>query len=458
MRIRTALLAVLLVAVGVRSVPALDLESASPAVAVDPVRVVRPAAADPATPAPLPAQGDGSVAPPPDELVAQALQRAPSLAALKARVQEAREMVRPAGALPDPMIELMVQDIGFPRWTVGEEDMSMIGPQITQGIPFPGKRGARRRVARAEVTVKANELELLRREVTRDVRSLYARLYALDQERQALTSGQELLEMLAGTVRERYSAGLAEQEAAVKGQLMVSRLAERLDDLAAERAGLVAAMNRLLDRPGDAVLGRVSGLPEPIVPSVPWEAVVLQNSAGIAMRGSAVQAAEQKLKLARLELRPDLLAGAGVGFRGDKDPVVTLRLGVDLPLWSAQNQIPMIRAAEQNLEASRQELRDAEALARAEAARLEADWRRAGSQVPRYAQAIVPQAGLALDAARSSYVAGRGDFSTVIEDFNLWLEARTGLARREAERYTTWAELQTVIGTNGPEDDGRSGR
>jgi cobalt-zinc-cadmium efflux system outer membrane protein len=458
MRIRAALLAVLLVLVGVRSAAALDLDGAARAVGEDPVRVARPAVAETATPALLPSQVDGKIAPPADELVALALQRAPSLAALAARVQEAREMVRPAGALPDPMIELMVQDIGFPRWTVGEEDMSMVGPQITQAIPFPGKRGARRQVARAEVIVKANEFELLRREVTREVRSLYARLYALDQERQALTSGQELLEMLAGTVRERYSAGVAEQEAAVKGQLMVSRLGERLDDLAAERSGLVAAMNRLLDRPGDAALGRVSELSEPVVPTVPWEALVLQNSAEIAMRRAAVQAAEQKVKVARLELRPDLLAGAGVGFRGDKDPVVTLRLGVDLPLWSAQNRIPMIRAAGQNLEAARQELRDAEAGARAEAARLEADWRRSGSQVPRYEQAIVPQTGLALDAARSSYMAGRGDFSTVIEDFNLWLEARTGLAQREAERFTTWTELQTILGSSGPGDDGRRGR
>ena len=133
-------------------------------------------------PAVPPAQEDGRIAPPPDELVALALQRAPSLAKLAARVQEAREMVRPAGALPNPMVELMIQDIGFPRWTVGEEDMSMIGPQITQGILFPGKRGARRRAAQAEVTVKASELELLRREVARDIRSLCARLYALEQE------------------------------------------------------------------------------------------------------------------------------------------------------------------------------------------------------------------------------------------------------------------------------------
>jgi outer membrane protein, heavy metal efflux system len=458
MWIRTALFAVLLVLAGVRSASALDHESASLAGAVDPVPVARSAMAGTAAPALPPLPEDGSIAPPPDELAALALQRAPSLAAIAARVQEARELVRPAGALPNPMVELMVQDIGFPRWTLGKEDMSMIGPQITQGIPFPGKRGARRQAAQAEVTVKAGELELLRREVARDIQGLCARLYALDQEQQALASGRELLELLAATVRERYSAGAAEQEAAIKAQLAVSRLDERLEDVAAERKGLVASVNRYLDQPGDAPLGRVTTLPEAVVPPMPWEAVVGENAPEVAVRRAEVQVAERRLRVARMELRPDFLAGAGLGFRGGKDPVVTFRLGMDLPLWSAQRQLPMFRAAEQDLEASRQALRDAEAMARAEAARLEADWRRADRQVTRYAQAIVPQTGLALDAARSSYMAGRGDFSTVIEDFNLWLEARTGSAQRETERFTTWAELQTVIGSSGPGNVGRSGR
>jgi len=181
MRIRAALLAVLLVLVGVRSAPALDLESSSRVVAGDPAPAAGPAVADTATPALPPPHEDGSVAPSPDSLVALALQHAPSLAALAARVQEAQELVRPAGALPDPMVELMVQDVGFPGWTFGEEDMSMIGPQLSQGIPFPGKRDARRQAAQAEVTVKAGEFELLRREVARDIRRLYARLHALDQ-------------------------------------------------------------------------------------------------------------------------------------------------------------------------------------------------------------------------------------------------------------------------------------
>jgi len=409
--------------------------------------------------APHPARAmAGDVAPPPDSLVALALSRAPSLAALRARVQEARELVRPAGALPNPMLEVMLQDVGFPRWTVGEAEMSMIGPQISQAIPFPGKRGARRRVAESQVVVREHELELLRREVARELRSDYARLYALDRERQTLRAAHELLGLLAATVRDRYSAGLAEGEATIKVQLTQTRIAERLDDLTAERKGVVATIDRLLDGPGDAAIGEVDSLPAPSVPPMPWAGAVLEGSVGVSMRRAELETAERRLRVARGERLPDLVAGAGVGLRGEMDPVVTLRLGMELPLWSGQNQGPMIRAAAHDREAARQLLREAEAGARAEAARLEADWTRAQLQIARYAQAIVPQSSLAFDAARSSYLAGRGDFSTVIEDLNLWLEARSGLAAREAERYTTWAELKASIAPGDAASDARGTR
>jgi len=67
---------------------------------------------------------------------------------------------------------------------------------------------------------------------------------------------------------------------------------------------------------------------------------------------------------------------------------------------------------------------------------------RADSQIERYRQAILPQTSAAIDAARSAYLAGRGDFTTVILDFKEWLDARAQLAMRESERYIAWSELQ----------------
>jgi outer membrane protein TolC len=378
-----------------------------------------------------------------EQLVATALERSPALAALRAKVAAAREMERPAAALPDPMVEAMLQNAGT-DYTVGEEEMSMLGVEVRQGFLYPGKRRAAGDVARAETAQREAELRALERQVTVEIRRTYARLYAVDRERQSLQAARELVDMLSATAASRYAAGEAEQEALIKAQIEVSRLGEELDDLANERAAMVAEINRWLDQPGDAPLGEIRELPAVSAPAQPWEALAVESAPEVAVGKAAENTAERRLRAAELELRPNLSAAAGLGSRGSMDPVVTLRFGVELPFWRKRKQEPMIRAAGEELRMAQREVDDAAAMARAEAARLGAAWRNAETQIQRFREAIVPQTSIALDAARSSYLAGRGDFSTVIEDFELWLEARVQLARREADRFIAWADLERL--------------
>jgi outer membrane protein TolC len=178
------------------------------------------------------------------------------------------------------------------------------------------------------------------------------------------------------------------------------------------------------------------------------------ESPEVASSRAAVASAEARVAAARLDLRPAFSVGAGAGYRGAMDPVITARFGVELPIWRRKKQLPMLRAAEQELEMSRRELADAEAMARAAGARLLAEWRNADEQVRRYRDGILPQADSAFDAARSSYLAGRGDFSTLVEDFDLWLDARVGLARREADRFAATAAYRRLTGAPAPASPG----
>jgi outer membrane protein TolC len=74
------------------------------------------------------------------------------------------------------------------------------------------------------------------------------------------------------------------------------------------------------------------------------------------------------------------------------------------------------------------------------------NWKNADEQALRYREGIVPETSAALDAARAAYLGGRGTFSTVIEDFNLWLEARVALARREADRFIARVGFERLTG------------
>jgi cobalt-zinc-cadmium efflux system outer membrane protein len=409
-----------------------------------------PAAAMPA-PEPPRVHWGPEPAPPVEELVAEALARSPSLAAARARLAAARELERPAEALPDPMVEAMLQDADFPRYTIGKEDMSMAGVEVRQVLPHPGKRRARGEVARAETALRAAEAAQMERRVAAEVRSLYARIYLVDSELRSLSPARELVDLMSATATARYASGEAEQEGILKAQLQVSRLEEMADDQHGDREALVAELNRWLDRPaGEIGLGEVTALPnatDTVAPPEPWGELAASASPAVRVARAEIEAAGKRLAEARLDLKPDLSPAAGLAYRGPLGPVLTLRFGVELPFWKERKQEPRIRAAELDLERARQELRDAEAAARAEAVRLAADWDRSGRQILRYREAILPQTSAAFDAARSSYLAGRGDFSSVLEDFNLWLEARVQLARREADRYATWAAVESLTGS-----------
>lgn len=150
---------------------------------------------------------DSAAAPSLDDLIAEALARSPALAALRASQEAAREMESPARALPNPMVEAMVQNADFPRYTIGSEDMSMAGVEVRQPLPYPGKLRARVEAARAETDLRGAETAELEGRVKAEVRSLYGRLYALDQEEEVLAAARELVDLLAATAKARYATG-----------------------------------------------------------------------------------------------------------------------------------------------------------------------------------------------------------------------------------------------------------
>ncbi|MEW6238000.1 MAG: TolC family protein [Candidatus Omnitrophota bacterium] len=383
--------------------------------------------------------------PPLEDFIREALANNPDLAALQQRILAARERISPEGALPDPMVEFMVQDIGFPDYTIGDEEMSMAGVQIKQGLLYPGKLKSRKAAAEAEARIPVAQWLDAKNNLILQMRVAYAQLYALDYEQKSLAMGKELLEMLSATVASRYSAGTAEQEAVIKIQLQLSRIKEREIDLAAERKTVSAYINRLRDRRDDPMLPEIAILPEPPVAAFDSPDIALKSAPNIHIRQAELEAAKRKLEVARSELNPNFTVGIGAFSRGGFDEVVTFQVDVEFPLWKKWKQSPSLRAAERDLQQAEWELRGAEAMIRSEIVRLRAEWNKSQEQILLYREGILLQTSAALDAARASYLTGGGDFSTVVEDFNMWLDARMELARREAERFKTWAELDALL-------------
>jgi outer membrane protein TolC len=385
--------------------------------------------------------GDVALAPSLKSLEAVLLERSPTLAAQEALTHASGAAVGPASALPDPTFEFMLQDVGFPDMTIGDAEMSMATFEVRQDLLFPGKRKARKNAAMAETRVRSLERDRFRRKLLADLRTLYARLYAADRESRSLQAARELLAVLNESVAMRYSAGETDQEAVLKAQLQGFRILERLETVQAKRKVLVAGLNGLLDLPADAPFGEVAELPPAALPPDALEHRAESASPEVLVGTAELETVEKQLLAARMEAWPNLSLGGGAGYREKLDPLAIFRLGVEIPFWRKSKVQAGISMREHERQAAHQTLRESQAKARAALAGSLARMEGASRQVKLYEEAILPQSRAALDAARASYATGQGTFSTVIEDFDLWLEARVRLAQRQTEVFIAWAEI-----------------
>ena len=396
------------------------------------------------TAASLPAaagEGQDEVAPTVDALIAIALEHAPELPVLEARSRASHEREESADALPDPVLGLSAQAMGL----VPPGPASSIVVDVSQDLPYPGKRAARRAAAEAETNVRAAEVGDQKRRIAALVRILYARIYSLDQERQKRISTRNVLDLLSRTLAARYSTGQVDRAGLLRIQLESAHVDERLIEIDGARAELVASLNRLLDRSGETPLGRIRSLPPAGPLREGHDASALGASSELEVLRAEAAAAERRVDETRLEEKPDFSVGLGGGVDGMAESVVMLRFGVGLPLWRGKKQAPLTRAAEQDLEAAKGEIRATEADLRSRFAALKAAWRRDEAFIGLYEKTIIPQSRAMFEAAQAAYLADRGDFSSVIESYEGLLDSEVEVARREAARFETWALLEQLV-------------
>jgi outer membrane protein TolC len=390
----------------------------------------------------------GQAAPPVDELVARALANAPSIAARRERLAAAESAAKAADALADPMLEFEIKDAGFPKWTLGEDPMSMIGATFRQPLLTKGRKSARIAAATAEIDIRHAQTDAAACELTLAVRTVYGRLFVVDRERAILRDSEEMARLLAETATARYASGSSDQTAVLRAQLERTRLSELAVDLDAERATLVVAMNRLLNQDPDTPLGEVGELPEsgPLAGAPGGQADLAASLAPeVSVRKAEVAAATRRIEVMREDLRPNWTVGGSFFWQGGVDRVVSFTVGVDWPWRKDRKQAPLLAASESELRAARLDLEDTAAGMRAEAARLAVEIRRAEDQIVRYRSGLLPQSSAALDAARASYLGGRGDFASVLDEFRRWTEIRVQLVRREASRFAARAQLDVLV-------------
>jgi outer membrane protein, heavy metal efflux system len=404
--------------------------------------------------APIPAQdslalvyGDSGL----QSLIAEALERNPTLAQRQAAVRGATLRIRPAGTLPDPMLSVGVMDLVLPHFEFNQSDFTEVDAELSQEIPWPGTLRARSGVMRAAATGARAEAGVVRREITTATAAAYYRLRYAVTALETLRRQRELLDAGVQLSTTRYATGAAPQSDPLQAKLARDRLRSEQFALESERVAALAAVNALRNRqsgdslaiaPIDPAAVRAAAATEP--PADSLVTMALAAHPRLAAGRAAVEEATRSIQVERLGARPDFTLTLRYGYRPPfqgqfKFPdFFSAFVGLRLPVWAWRKQNRLADAARADSTGAAAGLHDAELQLSREvteaAARVQASQQRLALLV----DGVLPNARETVESVLRSYQVGRAEFLTL-------LAVEDALYRAELEAVAVAADYQAQL-------------
>lgn len=374
--------------------------------------------------------------------------RSPELRAMNYEADAARQKLRGAGALPDPVLQMELRDIPFSEPTLSPANAGSTKYSLRQMFPLGDKLGLKRSIAAADATAAEARRSATVAELRMRAKVAYAQYWYAGQAQGVTEELRALMADLEQIARARYGSGLAPQQDVIKAQTELTMLRSDLVMLGADRRSAAARLNGVLDRPANAPLAdprELRPIPERALDFAELVKITGERSPTLALNTAQINSAEHNAQLMRAGRIPDLGVGLAVIQQGTRLTDYEVMLEVNIP-W----QFDVIRA---NVNEARSMSEAAAARRDATAAQLQSElgqnW--ASLDALREQHGIVhgtllPQVELTLESALAGYRTGRVDFAALLDAQRQMRRTRLDLLKIELEQQMRLAEVERIVG------------
>jgi outer membrane protein, heavy metal efflux system len=373
----------------------------------------------------------------------------PRIAAAGALALAAEARVPPARRPPDPQLQFGLMNRSLPGFGLSDP-LGMNQIQLMQMIPFPGKLGLAGRVAAERAEADRSRTQ----DVAWDVRArgamAFYELYQMDQSLRVAEQTLRIVRDFAKIAETMYSVGEGRQADVLRAQVEIARMTEDVVRMQTERVAAAARLNALLATAPTAEVGSPlrPAFPETLPPLDSLVADADRQRPMVLAAQAEVRAAEASERSAKREIWPDFQLGIQYGWRpmeGGTDHMVSLMLGLNLPIFAGSRQLAMRREAVAMRQMASADLTAMRADTRSRVAELYASAERARRLGDLYKGTILLQAQTTVSAALSAYRVGSVDFMTVLDDQMTVNRYQQELFALEAERGQALAELEMLL-------------
>ena len=389
-----------------------------------------------------------------ESFTAAVLARNAGLGAMRQALVAAVSSIRPAGALPDPMLSVSAAPRTFGSAMGTGEDI-----EVSQALPWWGTLEARKEIAQADAEVARHDLEALRLRLAATARGVFADWVFVHRALAVNAANQSVLAELRRIAAVRYATGKAPQADVLQAEVERTVLAQQQLEWQRKIAVVAARMNALLDRSPTSPIPLPAALPAPA--HLPSEAALLQRAIThpqLKALEAQERAAYAKATLAGKQRYPQFEVSAGYNSMWS-DPAMRPMVGLSFTVPLDQGKYrARIDAAHAQARRAGYALESERATLLADLSAAYASTREAAQSLALYRDDLVPLSRDALDVALSEYGSGRGGFLEVLTAEQHQLDTALGLARAQSEYFDRWAELERLSGSGltNPNETGTS--
>jgi outer membrane protein TolC len=386
-----------------------------------------------------------------DELIEMALQQNLRIQAAKKEWEAALQKIPQVKALPDPVLSYA---------HFGQSIETRLGPQrnkisVSQQIPFFGKLGIKGEIAVKSADVLEQQYNTVKADVVLKVKEAFFSLFLIDRSIRISQEEKAVFRRLSEIATKKYETGQVSQQDALKAQLEISKVTEKLLILHQVRKSVIAELNFLLNRETDTLLGETGEF------TLPGMEVDLEQLMGWARKNrpelrraqSVIQKNQESLKLVKKDYYPDFRVmldyidiGAGTtDHPEDGRNSWMASIGINIPIWQKKRRAAEAEAAIR-IKASEDAYKNLANETLSQISALYFEVATAREQIELYEFSLLPQAEQALKASEIGYLAGKVDFLALLDSERMILMIKNGYLKILAELGRSFAQLERLVG------------
>ena len=381
-----------------------------------------------------------------------ALAAEPGQQALRARAASLEEQAVVAGALPDPMLRLGLNNYPIESGGFTTEGMTNAGAVYRQAFPRGDTRSLSGSKFNRLAEVQLREADARGDKVLSATRIAWLDLYYWTKAHELVRESRPFFDDLATISRSLYAVGRRNQQDVLRAELELSRLDDRLIDIERQQRRARAQLREWI---GDDAERRIADKLPQWDDAPPFEDLLasLQSHPSLQAADARISAQDTNVELAEQRDKPGWSLDVGYSYRNGSLPngdprsdFVTVGVTVDLPFFRKKSVDSTLSAALHDRSAA---VADRERLLRSLESELAAEyarWQELSRRLTLYEERILVQAKDNAQAALLAYQNDRSDFADVMRGYIDDLNVRIDYVRLNVEREQAYAVLANLGG------------